>query len=290
MHQYLQALGFKLESKRELNQILAQVQSHFTHQTIISYQDDEDFCEFKKDYGSNMGIAICGELNQDEEFDLEYYFPYFLGSGISTYAEVIVERKFEKEQYVGVCEDPNVGISLIFFLQNGVEYMKEKQLGLKSAIQTSVTFSGLALSGKILFPVQKDAMQVRSEKAAADNRKQLLNAARSGDQIAIETLTLDDIDIYSKVSRRLVTEDIFSIVDTYLMPYGIECDLYAILGEILSVRLVENHLTKEQIYQLKVETNELQFDICVPAKEVMGEPAVGRRFKGNIWLQGYINF
>ena len=56
------------------------------------------------------------------------------------------------------------------------------------------------------------------------------------DQSAIETLTLDDIDMYSQVSKRLANEDIFSIVDTYFMPYGIECDLYSIMGEILAVR------------------------------------------------------
>ena len=65
----------------------------------------------------------------------------------------------------------------------------------------------------------------------------LLNAARNGDQTAIETLTLDDIDTYSKVTRRLMTEDVFSIVDTYFMPYGAECDMYSIMGEILAVRL-----------------------------------------------------
>ena len=117
-----------------------------------------------------------------------------------------------------------------------------------------------------------------------------MNAARSGDQTAIETLTLDDMDIYSKVSKRLVSEDIFSIVDTYFMPYGVECDLYSIMGEILAVRERENTLTKEKLYQMKLDVNELQFDICVPAKEVMGEPEIGRRFKGTIWLQGYINF
>ena len=26
------------------------------------------------------------------------------------------------------------------------------------------------------------------------------------------------------------------------------------------------------------------------SREVVGEPAVGRRFKGNIWMQGIINF
>ena len=31
-------------------------------------------------------------------------------------------------------------------------------------------------------------------------------------------------------------------------------------------------------------------NVAVPKREVMGEPAVGRRFKGNVWLQGKINF
>ena len=56
------------------------------------------------------------------------------------------------------------------------------------------------------------------------------------------------------------------------------------------VKTIKNHLTEESLYVLRVETNELEFDLCVPVKEVLGEPAVGRRFKGNIWLQGYINF
>ena len=139
-------------------------------------------------------------------------------------------------------------------------------------------------------PHQYRLFQLKNEKEASDNRKLLLNAARSGDQTAIETLTLDDIDTYSKVSRRLIHEDIFTIVDTYFMPYGVECDLYSIMGEILAVRKRENTLTKEPLYQMKLDVNELQFDVCVPAKEVMGEPEIGRRFKGTIWLQGYINF
>ena len=39
---------------------------------------------------------------------------------------------------------------------------------------------------------------------------------------------------------------------------------------------------------MKLEVNELTFDVCVPVKDVVGEPAVGRRFKGNIWMQGNV--
>ena len=286
----MKAIGFNLRDGKELRQLLRKVEGDFSKKLMISYLETEDFCEYKKEVGLNIGIALCGVLDAKEEFNSCFYFPYFAGSGITTYAEVMVERKYEKEQYVGICEDPNIGISLIFFLQNGVEYMRDKHLGLNVPRNTSVTFSGLALSGKILFPVQKNEEQKRSEKEALNQRKMLIHAARSGDQTAMETLTLDDMDIYSKVSRRLIHEDVFSIVDTYFMPYGVECDLYAILGEILKVCTVENTHTKEKLYQLKLEINELQFDVCVPVAEVMGEPSVGRRFKGNIWLQGRINF
>jgi hypothetical protein len=286
----MRAIGFNLDNRIQLKKVLRETKRNFTHKTITSYRRNEDFCEYKKECGVRIGVTLSGGLDLEERFDQDFYFPYFTGSGITTYAEVIIERKYEKEQYVGVCEDPNIGISLIFFLQNGIEFMKEQQLGITPAGNTSVTFSGLALSGKILFPVLKNESMIRSEREASNNRKKLIHAARNGDQTAIETLTLDDIDTYSTVSRRLLNEDVFSIVDTYFMPYGVECDLYAILGEILKVRLVENIYTKVKLYHLTLEINELQFDICVPAKELMGEPAVGRRFKGNIWLQGHINF
>lgn len=291
MHQYLKAIGFgNLHTKKELKKILKQVEENFTHQMVVSYNESTEYCELQKEYGQDIGITLCGELDEEENFDADYYFPYFEGSGITTYTDVIVEKRIEKEQYVGICEDPKVGISLIFHLQNGVEYIKEKRMGLISNTNTAVTFSGLALSGTILLPVKKSEEQIQNERESSKNRKNLLNAARSGDQTAIETLTLDDIDTYSRVSRRLMSEDIFSIVDTYFMPYGVECDLYSIMGEILAVRERKNHLTGESLYQMKLNVNELQFDICVPKKEVLGEPEMGRRFKGTIWLQGYLNF
>lgn len=291
MHQYLQAIGFgKLQNKKELKEILNQVEESYTHQIIVSYNASADFCELQKEYGQNMGITICGELDDEDRFDADYYFPYFEGSGISTLTDVIVERQIEKNQYIGICEDPKVGISLIFCVQNGVEYMKEKQFGFLSGENTSITFSGLALSGTILLPVRKSEKQIKSQIEELNNRKNLISAARSGNQIAMETLTLDDIDTYSKVSRRLVNEDVFSIVDTYFMPYGVECDLYSIMGEILAIRERENYLTKEKVYQMKLNVNELELDICVPKNKVFGEPEIGRRFKGTIWLQGYINF
>ena len=196
----------------------------------------------------------------------------------------------DREAYVGICEDMKIGISLIFHMQNTLEYLREKQITQDKVKYSSVTLSGLCNSGKILLPIKKDKVQEKKQKEEVHNRMLLMDAAKNGDPTAIENLTLDDIDTYSEVSRRLITEDVFSIVDTYIMPYGIECDRYSILGEIRELNTIQNEYSNENVYIMKLEVNELTFDICVPVKEVIGEPAVGRRFKADMWLQGRINF
>ena len=84
---------------------------------------------------------------------------------------------------------------------------------------------------------------------------------------------------------------IFTALSIHILCHlGLECDQYAILGEILNIDTIENLLTGKELYVLTVETNELQFDVCVPVEKVIGEPAIGRRLKAQIWLQGHINF
>ena len=183
-----------------------------------------------------------------------------------------------------------VGINLIFHLQNTVDLIKRQQTTKNSVKYKSVTLSGLCNGGTILLPVLKDKEQEKRQKEAVQNRMMLVSAARTGDPAAIESLTMDDIDTYSKVSQRLISEDVFSIVDTYIMPYGIECDHYSILGEIKEIQRIINEYTAEELFIMKLDVNDLTFDICVPVEKIIGDPAVGRRFKGNMWLQGRINF
>ena len=47
----------------------------------------------------------------------------------------------------------------------------------------------------------------------------------------------------------------FSLVDTYFMPYGVECDQYSILAEIVDCNLVKNKMTGEEIYQMTLNCN-----------------------------------
>lgn len=291
MHRYLRAVGFSKITKRiEIKEIIRDVIKNYDEKIAVENHPDGVFVEYSKNYGCDCGITVCGQYDEDNKFHVEYYFPFFRGTGITTQEDVVIERHTEKESYAGACDDLRIGVTLIFYLQNPGEYMLEHYKGGIFPGGQPLTLSGLAREGTILFPVQKDKEAVMVEKEMTQNRNHLIAAARDGDEEAMESLTMEDMDTYSMITKRIMTEDVFTIVDSYFMPHGIECDQYNIMGEILDLMTFKNILTGEELCQMTVECNDMQFDICINKEDLLGEPKVGRRFKGIIWLQGQLHF
>ncbi len=289
MHSYLRAIGFsKLKKESEIEKFLTDVYQNFDHRDAVR-DEDSAFVEMEKDYAQDMGIKLCGTLDR-EGFHRQYYFPYYRGSGITTSADVVVEKRVNGDSYAGVCDDGRVGVSLIFYLQNAANYQKEQIMNQVLGQAVTTTFSGLSTNGMILFPISKNEHLDDVQRKSSAKHYQLMNAAKNGDQEAIESLTIEDMDLYTMVSRRIYREDVFSIVDTFFMPFGMECDQYQVMGNIIACTKVQNEITREYIYQMNIECNDMYFDVCINEKDLMGVPDVGRRFKGNVWLQGRINF
>lgn len=291
MHSYLRAVGFsEIKKRREIEEIIKEVIETYDEKNVVEDYEDGIFAEFSKNYGCDCGITVCGQYDENNEFHVEYYFPFFHGTGITTDENVVIERHTAQQSFAGACDDLRIGVTLIFYLQNAAEYMLENQKGIAPEGRKTLTISGLAKEGMVLLPLQKDKEAARVERELAKNRSNLIAAARNGDEDAMESLTMEDMDTYSMISQRIVREDIFSIVDSYFMPYGIECDQYNVMGEILDFVQFKNILTGEEIYQLTLDSNDVQFDVCINKKDLLGEPQVGRRFKGIIWLQGQLHF
>ena len=61
-------------------------------------------------------------------------------------------------------------------------------------------------------------------------------------------------------------------------------------AKIVASKKVVNRFTDEAVYIMRNSCNEIEFDVCINEADLLGEPAVGRRFKGNIWMQGMINY
>ena len=53
------------------------------------------------------------------------------------------------------------------------------------------------------------------------------------------------------------------LVDTFFMPYGVECDQYSILGEILECHADQNRMTKEEGIFMTLECNEIIIEVCI---------------------------
>ncbi len=291
MHSFMRAIGFsKVRNKKELEKVLKNVMDSSDEKILVESETDQLFAQIFKDFGCDMGVSVCGEYDEDDHFHMEYYFPYFKGTGITTQERVVIEKHAGTDSYAGACDDIRVGVTIIFYLQNGGEYQNAVCKNLLTAENKALTLTGLAKEGKILLPVQKDKEQVKIEQEATKTRNRLIMEARRGDEEAIENLTMDDIDTYSMICQRIQNEDVFSIVDSYFMPYGIECDQYNVMGEIVDCSSFRNTYTGEEVFQMTIRCNDMEFDVCINSIDILGEPAIGRRFKGVIWLQGQLHF
>lgn len=291
MHKFLRAVGFsQYTEKKQVQKLIRDIIIHADERSYTTVGKKTLVAEFDRNFAEDIGIAVCGEFDEDDTYSFDYYLPYLRSDLVSTAEDISIERHAAKESYAGICDDPKVGVSLIFYLQNMISYLKLQGEGKIPAKGTSLNLSALSCQGTIMMPIQKTEWQKKKIAKDAVQRNRLIQAARGGDEEAMESLTLEDMDTYTSISRKIQKADIFSLVDTYFMPYGVECDQYSVLGEITDMNLVTNGLTGEKVHILTLCCNDLNLKVAINSIDLLGEPAVGRRFKGSVWLQGQVNF
>ena len=291
MHKFLRAVGFsQYTEKKQVQKLIRDIIIHADERSYTTVGKKTLVAEFDRNFAEDIGIAVCGEFDEDDTYSFDYYFPYLRSDFVSTAEDISIERHAAKESYAGICDDPKVGVSLIFYLQNMISYLKLQGEGKIPAKGTSLNLSALSCQGTIMMPIQKTEWQKKKIAKDAVQRNRLIQAARGGDEEAMESLTLEDMDTYTSISRKIQKAYIFSLVDTYFMPYGVECDQYSVLGEITDMKLVTNGLTGEKVHILTLCCNDLNLKVAINSIDLLGEPAVGRRFKGSVWLQGQVNF
>ena len=288
MHKFLKSIGFSDMKRRDVEMLLTELIRH--PDTIKASTDSEgaEYVELSCQYGPGFGIMIRGTYNERDEFQMDYYYPFLEPYQMSTEEFVDIEKHAEKESYAGVCDDYRLGVTLIFYLQNVVDYLAEQKLRGPKERRRGAMLSALASEGKIVLPVQNGKEDVIVELQKRLEYNKLMSQARDGNEEAIANLALEDMDTYAMLSQRVEKEDLLSIISSTFMPYGIESDQYSIIGEISAVVEAENRISHEKIYILGILCNDMVFDICINAKDLFGKPEIGRRFKGNIWMQGKI--
>lgn len=291
MHSYLRGIGFsEIDSRIELEKLLSVIIDEPTEKRTYKINDKKIITEISKDFSKHVGITIRGEFDENGEFHLGHYFPFVRSQYISTREEISIIKRVDTDAYTVMCDDIRLGVSLIFYLQNVVDYLTaEKDFNHKRKV-FPMQLSALSTRGKILLPIYHNERQKKNKNAEVQYRRRLIKEAKEGNQDAIDSLTIDDIDIYAMISRRSKREDVYSIVETSFTPYGSESDNYSIIGTIIDVEKEVNEYTKEEIYMIVVNCNDVILPVVLNKKDLYGEPVVGRRFKGTIWTQGFVDF
>lgn len=293
MHSYLRAIGFsRLKTKSNQNKLITAALNDATNKLEISIGSESRLVQINRNFGNNLGLSIIGEYDNDNMFHLDHSFPYCLGSYITTQPDIQIEGHIDKEAYSGISDNYDLGMSLIYFLQNIVDYVKSNWVNDYYKIPKKVKLGALSIEGRILYGVHLDYITNPYDKRpiSSKDRHNLIAKAKSGDLDALESLTLDDMDTYSLASKRIKDEDLFTVIETFFMPYGINNEEYSILGIIKNIEQIVNEFSDEIVYNLTIDCNDIIINVAINSLDLQGEPKIGRRFKGIIWLQGYVDF
>lgn len=291
MHTYLRAIGFSnIKKLTDLDKLLEIIMTSFTERITHKVNEHEDFVEITKYFCEGIGITIRGAYDENGDFHLEHYFPFIEGKVCSAKQRLTVSKKVDNTSFSCMCDDMRLGVSLIFYIQNTIEYMKLDKINKIRNNEIPIYLSALSVEGKILLPIEKNQKTIEHMSKEHMRRSKLIAEAKEGNQEAINNLTIEDIDRYAMIARRTRKEDVYTIVNTSFYPHGTESDNYAIIGTIIQHRVLNNMITKEQVYELLIECNELIMSVCINKNDLFGQPYVGARFKGVVWLQGKLDF
>lgn len=289
MNRYFRAIGFLNDFSREKYERIVENITFRPENLSEIEKNNPKYILMDKCLEYSPNIGVCVRVIRDNKGNTyrEAVFPYYKNTDLNNNIECSFEKKISGEEFIGVFEDVNLSENIYFYVQNSDEIYKIKNI--KDTI-CKIGISGLSIAGNVILPIAKNARDRENTLEFHKNRINLLNRAYNGDHNAFVEVRQDDILTNVKVSEQIFEKsmDIYSIVDSSFIPCGAECDLYSVLGEIVGYERVENSITHEGLYLLRVSVKGVIIKICINEKDLLGEPQIGLRFKGTVWLQGYI--
>ena len=290
MHSYLSTIGFsQIHTDEEVDALLDGIQASFGDDALtVTMDDGQERFQICAAVGEKIGVCVEGYRRSDGILVRQDYYPFLISTDMSTTVPVSIHERVDGKGLSGLADDIRLGITLIFRLTNSVAYYKRAKTG-RPIERTIAYLSAFSRDGKVILPVKKDPEHVPPMDAGI-RHDMLVEAAKAGNQQAIDILNNEDMNTYAMVTDRLTREDIYSVVDTCFMPQGVECDIYQIVGDIIEVDRHRNLLSDEDVYDLTISCNDMIFHVGIAEGDLQGEPKQGRRFKGRIWMQGRVEY
>ena len=290
MHEFLRSIGFSgTLNKKQLDKLINWVLETPDHLSVVSSAasgGEANLAVAEREIAGRAGILVAGELDEQGKVVPEYYFPYLKSSMISSEASLSVEKQAAREAYTGMCEDFRMGMSLIFAVTNIADAARNaiSEPMRRNAPFKKVCLAALASDATVILPLMQTekVLNPRNE----DANSQLIHEAEEGNIDAQIELQRQEEERYKNALERLRGSDVFSVVESFFMPHGMESERYYLMGKIVSSSRYTNRLTNEDFYVILVDVNGMPLSLAVSRKDLTGEPLTGSRIKAHIWLMG----
>ena len=77
MHKYLRTVGFSMyRKKKDIKSLMDLLEKQSTFTRCVQLDEETNICEMQTEVAPGIGIILVGELNEEGNFEREFYFPY----------------------------------------------------------------------------------------------------------------------------------------------------------------------------------------------------------------------
>ena len=290
MLNYFRALGFSTYTRED--HILPLLTDVHENPDYIECCDlkDTTFVTMEKDIMEDSGIGIFGSYDAYDRFQIEYYYVYHKTKEVSGKEVCLIIHLNGKEAFQVTTDDTRLGVPLHYYLINTNGFFDAVNEAYDPNQALNYHLSALSLSGSILLPLLKDTETKKRSDSFYDRRKEACDGARRGKPMAYDAFLGFEEALHQMTEKQSRMMDLYSIIDTSFIPVNEAEGDYKVLAEITDVKLHKNPITREECYLLSLKACDIPFELLINKMDLLGEPLVGRRFLGQIHLQGYIDF
>ena len=291
MHEFLRSIGFSTyTSKKKLQTLVNWVTEAPDALRVVSIDNESNLASAEREISPQAGITVVGEVDERGTLVPEYYYPYITSQVISSTASLLYEKQAAKEAYIGMCEDYRLGMALIFNVHNIADVLKHDLNDPLSTHRpfTAVCLSALMSDATVLLPLSEPQKVLHKGHEKDLHRSMLVNEAEHGNAGAADEIVNEGVRQYEEALSHLNDSDLYSLIESFIMPHGMESDRYYFMGEILNLELRRNSLTGEAFYRFNITANGMEFVAAVNVRDLLGTPFVGARLKGHAWFLGVL--
>ena len=300
MNKYLEAIGFKnIRTRKQAERVSTDTILHFDEKKLYLNEQGAMIGVFSKEFGEDMGLVVTGEFDEKGNYHPSSTNPYLHSEVISSESFIEIEKRRAGEEYAACCDDYHFGSAIVFHMINAGEYMVNQFRVKKNDSSSTYTpplypanvrLTALSVDGSVILPVLKSAYEAEEISRRTEEHADMAARARLGDEDALDGLAEFEYNNMEMIQNRVYEEDLLTIVDTSLVPSGMEADEYRVLGTITDCKLTKNNETQELVWQMYIKACGIPLRVAIHYDRLRGHPLPGRRFRGTIWLSGEVGF